>query len=930
MRCMRPLPAAFVRSVFPPATSFFPPAKLGRAMAARSASAFYAAVLTLILGLVFTAAPSSAQLNNTGAVEGIVTDSDGKPLAYANVVLVGTQWGASTAADGSFSIKNLPPATYDLRVLMMGYETQTIQGFEIAANRTVSHNFKVKPKPVTDLPEIEIVASRDVLKDKRTDTSHLITSRDMESLPVDEITDMIGLKAGVIAKGDAIHFRGGRAGEVQYQVDGVQVRDPLVGGSVSLAALAVESTETILGGLDAQYGNAQSGVVNYKTKEGGDEFEGEIYYQTDDYGQPDNTYDNLDRVFLGFGGPSPIDKITYFVSAEGTYSDAYPATPRRRGRTRILNFISVGDRQSNSVRLQGKLAYKPSANYKLTWEMINNDTRRDQYEHMWSRVGFVETFRDTNTSGEVFVRRGRWSPTQIDESFEYYNAAEHTPTFEDQFNQMKLVWNHTLDASAYYTLKLTRNYFFADRRVTGKEPWEYDGDRELDFWFNYRDNRASDFFVQNGDYPTLSTRETVTYTSKLDMTKRVNKHTIQTGVEMAYNDMRFFQVDRPYLTNGNGEIGGTRTRYHYYNPEGAFYLQDRWEHEGMVLNVGLRYDAFSVGDQLPISEVRERVKQQVSPRVGIAYPISDRDVFSFHYGRFYQIPDRRFLFDDRNVFDGRARGNPNLTNETTVSYQAGIQHLFTELLSGQFAVYYKDIFGLVTTEDRPGFGSVTNQTSYVNKDYASARGFEATLARRFANNFAGEVNYGFGVATGVASDPNALTEQTFAYLPISEQPLDWDVRHTFRVTSNLAEPGSWGASLIWQYESGFPYTPYGRNTREVAPENVNSRRLPSTTSLDVQAEKYYQLWGQRFKLFMQSRNVLDAQNITNIAPDNWPPPPGRDVNDYVIYFAETGRAGGAYVGDDVNGDDIGDWVPLRDPRVFGEPRLIRMGISFTF
>ncbi len=106
--------------------------------------------------------------------------------------------------------------------------------------------------------------------------------------------------------------------------------------------------------------------------------------------------------------------------------------------------------------------------------------------------------------------------------------------------------------------------------------------------------------------------------------------------------------------------------------------------------------------------MKERVKKQCRPRVGIAYPISDRDVFSFHYGRFYQIPDRQYIFDNRNVFDGRARGNPNLTNETTVSYQAGIQHLFNELVSGQFSVYYKDIFGLLTTDEHPVLGAVGN------------------------------------------------------------------------------------------------------------------------------------------------------------------------------------------------------------------------------
>jgi len=884
----------------------------------------------LVVFVLVALATSSWAQAPSGSISGKVTDKAGKPLAFASVVIEGTAWGAMSVEDGTFTIQNIPIGTYNVRVLMMGFEEQTVPNIDVMPGQTAEVSFSILDKPVGTMQEVEIVADKDKIDTKSSETGYNIQSKDLESLPVNEITEAVGLKAGVVASGGQLHFRGGRAGEISVTVDGVPMKDPLQGSSSSLASLAVESTETILGGLDAEYGNAQSGVINYKTKEGGRELEGKVYYMTDDYGQPDNTYDNLDRVFVGLGGPSPIDGLTYYASVEGTFADSYPATVRDRNHRRVLNFISIGDRRSNSVRLQGKLAYKPTSNTKLTAETIYNNTRSDTYYHMWSRVGFVQTFRDTTQTGDVVLRHGRWSPTQTDSTYEYYNAANHTPTNINRFNQMKMVWNQTIDETSHYNIKLSRNLFYADRRVSGKTAWEYDGARETDLWFNYTDRQSEEFFILSGDFPTLSQRETIVYTLKSDYTKRYKNHTIKTGIESSYNDMKYFQVDRPYSNNSQGEIGGTRTKYHYYNPEGGVYIQDRWEHEGMVLNVGLRYDIFSVGDQLDISEVREPVKRQLSPRIGIAYPISDRDSFSFHYGRFYQIPERQFLFDNRNALDGRTQGNPNLTNETTVSYQAGIQHLFSSLVSGQFSVYYKDIFGLLTTESRPSFGSVGNDATYVNKDYASARGFEATLRRRFANNFSGEVNYGFGVATGVASDPNALTEQNFAYLPISEQPLNWDVRHTFSVQTALAEPGNWLTSLVWQYSSGFPYTPYSRDTRELQPEVTNSRRRPSTTSLDIQAEKYYKVWGQAFKVFLQSRNVLDSKNITTLSPQNWPNPPGRDVNDYVIYFTETGRAGGGYIGEDVDGDGEGDWVALNDPRVFGDPRNVRMGIQFTF
>ena len=43
---------------------------------------------------------------------------------------------------------------------------------------------------------------------------------------------------------------------------------------------------------------------------------------------------------------------------------------------------------------------------------------------------------------------------------------------------------------------------------------------------------------------------------------------------------------------------------------------------------------------------------------------------------------------------------------------------------------------------------------FPSEDYASSRGFEASLVKRFSHKFSGEINYTYSIATGVASDPN--------------------------------------------------------------------------------------------------------------------------------------------------------------------------------
>jgi len=384
--------------------------------------------------------------------------------------------------------------------------------------------------------------------------------------------------------------------------------------------------------------------VNISTQEGGSRFAGEVSYSTDDFGAPDKTYDNFDRLNLGFGGPTKVKDLTYFLSFQGTFEDGYLKTAEKRPRQTILDFIKVGPRQNNEFSYQGKLAWKPGPNYKLTFEYLKNHSVRDIYSHTFSLDGFVQTRIDTvRSSGQIVTRYGRFSAVKEDSTYVPYNAAEHTPNIKDDFDQLKMIWNHTLSPETFYTLKLSRVHYDFDYRVKDQYPWEY-WPRWPYQWYDQISGSTNRFFASTGDYPQYTERNTVTWTMKSDWTHQVGKHRFKGGVEASYNDLRLLSIAFPVAIGPDGKVGATRDQYHYYNPEGSFYLQDRWEHEGMVINAGGRVDVFSVGQQLDVSEVSSRSRNQFSPRFGIAYPISDRDVFSFHYGRFSQLPDRQYIF----------------------------------------------------------------------------------------------------------------------------------------------------------------------------------------------------------------------------------------------------------------------------------------------
>jgi outer membrane receptor for ferrienterochelin and colicin len=323
------------------------------------------------------------------------------------------------------------------------------------------------------------------------------------------------------------------------------------------------------------------------------------------------------------------------------------------------------------------------------------------------------------------------------------------------------------------------------------------------------------------------------------------------------------------------------------------------------------------------------VRSQISPRLGVAFPVSDRDVMSFHYGRYSQFPDRRYVFEDRNS-QVRARGNPALQPETTISYQAAVQHLFTRDVFFQFGVYYKDIFGLLSTRQFEVPDTPDPTSIYVNQDYASSRGIELSLEKRLSHHFSANLSYTYGIATGLASDVdiNLQDQGQQLYLPISEQPLGYDQRHTFSANLDVVQPNEWSLNFLWTYGSGFPFTPHTLGEKKVDPKLTNSLRLPTTTDLNVRADRYFTLYGQSFTLFLRANNLLDTRNILTLEPGN-PYSAYTGPYDYTIYYTERGVAGGAYI-TDTNGDGVDDFLPVNDPRVFDEGRVIRAGIGVSF
>jgi outer membrane receptor protein involved in Fe transport len=874
-----------------------------------------------------------------GIVSGRVLDRSGDPVEFASVDLLGLSRGTQTDLNGRFVLRDVPAGPVTLKVRRSGlvpieHSLQVIAGGTVDVQLVAREDvFKLETIEVRATPKIDV---------KSVEVEHALPGeRIRDTAGIQTVTDAVETVSGVVSHAGGLSVHGGRTDENKMLVSGIQAVDENGGRSGEVSILAVENVQVRSGVLTAEFGNSLSSIIDVTTREGADSLAGDVRWDTDRYGDPTKTYDRFDRVGIDVSGPTPIRHLTFFGVWEGTFTDTYLHSSARQSTRTVLDFIQLGSRQFNKTNASVKLAWRPNGRHKLTFEGLQSRTINTPYEHMWSREGFVQVLPETvSTAGEPVAtapRYGTWSAVQEDSTFVPMNLPDHVPSLDDRFHQFTLTWTDQLSGTTVVTSRLAALGFSTRQSVGLKEPWEYDTEAPA-YWNGNLEpgTEMNPYFATHGDFPRWVDRSSGSYTFKTDVTTQRTHHLAKAGVEARRTHIENLSLTLPNIES-NGLPGGNRSQFVNDSPEGSAYLQDRWDFEGLVLSAGVRYDVFSPGAGIPMSDLPsgERVKQQVSPRLGVAYPISDRDALSFNYGWTYQTPPRNFIFENRGPgATVNVRGNPDLKPETDVAYQGAVQHLFSRDVSGQFSVFFRDIYGLITARQQDdGFGNVV--AVYTNGDYASARGFEASLSKSFSHKFSAEVNYTLSLASGVASDPNQSL-QFFnggqLYLPISERPLDWDQRHTLSIASTVRDPGRWGIRMLWTYGSGLPFTPSFRNDRRPDPKLDNTRRLPSRSTLNVDLDKYARVWGQNLTLYVDARNVLNAVNIANLSPNDAAflnPNVNVTGDDYTTYYTETGRAGGGYLSDR-NNDGVAEWVPLHDPRVVEEGRAVRLGMAVSF
>lgn len=174
-----------------------------------------------------------ALMAQTGTVRGTVSEeSTGDPLAGVNVVLSKTSMGASTDADGSFRINNVPEGDYVITASMLGYKKITEQ-ITVVEGRTLELDFYLQSSDVT---LSEVVVAGNIAKERETPVafSNVGEEEINRKFTVQDVPHLFANTPGVYVTSDGgsgmgdsqVLIRGFDEQRISVMINNVPVNDP--------------------------------------------------------------------------------------------------------------------------------------------------------------------------------------------------------------------------------------------------------------------------------------------------------------------------------------------------------------------------------------------------------------------------------------------------------------------------------------------------------------------------------------------------------------------------------------------------------------------------------------------------------------------------------------------------------------------------------
>jgi hypothetical protein len=434
----------------------------------------------------------------------------------------------------------------------------------------------------------------------------------------------------------------------------------------------------------------------------------------------------------------------------------------------------------------------------------------------------------------------------------------------------------------------TRRYLFGNNYYVDESPFGF-VQQNNDFFF------TPSFTNKYGQSGSRDSSKISNTTVKIDFSSQLDRYNqLKTGAELVLsnNNSNYASVNS---VNG----AATRSVWDTYPYRASLYVQDKFEYEGMIANLGVRMDLSNPNGTWYVFDsfnndlyggndtllVRAKISKNLtfSPRLGVAFPITEFAKLFFNYGHFRSMPQPEDLYMVRHdpVSKSVTRiADPNNPLPKTVAYELGYEHSLNEEYLIRIAGYYKNVSDQITTLSV--LGSKVNYSVSVPDSYEDIRGVEATLSRDRGQWITGFVNYTY----------MARSSGRFGYLQLSQSPndqLNYESTHSndlyqtkpvpqpyARLSVDFFTPvdykqnevnvggvgllNDWRLNVTASWASG-SWDTWTGSVSSSLPDVQNNIQWRDTYSANIRVSKNFRLGSANIQLFADINNVLNIHNF---------------------------------------------------------------------
>lgn len=809
----------------------------------------------------------------TGTIKGRITDKKTKEgMVGATIIIKGSSIGAPSDLEGYYTIRDVKPGTYTLEIRVIGYQSALITGVKVIAGQTVEKNAEISEQTV-DVGEVVVIGEKPLVDVEVPRTLNTVGKDQIDEAPVRQIQAIINTQPGVVNTPAGVFIRGGRTYETGFLIDGVSAKDPLAGTGfgIDIGSNALSSVDINTGGATADIGDATSGVVNAKTRSGGDSMEISVFHKRDNFGfnkDLKSTW-NSQVSEITIGGPAAKwlfpknpKKLHYFVALRSYFTDNYTLNPPNQVKSSIYS----------NTNLTPYLDNRWSALLKLNYRIDSTKTLSLTYNKTITINQDVNMLRIT----------GNDVPFSPGYQYSFQQQMDNANTFTHDANLMIANFRHLLRKKFNY--EVTASRFFARLRADANgRDWrpnvvnsEFDPRSIVSYPVGVYNPNDSVVFVNpapgvynNGGIAILWHDHFIEeYTLKAVgniITQNPEDNSLNKlsfGAEVKMQDLQWIDIGRPWvgapiqLANGTTtqsyRLGDYSEAWRVKPSRGGVFITDRVRYKGLIAEVGARFEYWMPGKYIddavanPRSQIRDEIRQdyinssteilgrrfkfRFLPKISASFPINQKQMLFFNYGHSTILPHPSFVYtgldpyySDRSTI---ARlGNPNLNPEVSISYELGLKTAITDNDVLTTSAYWRDNYDFITTASilvKDVTGREVSRSVRINSDYARIRGVEVGYLKRIGKWYQGQISVAYMVATGQSASASESLKEILGegnrqdtrefFLPWSS-PWDVKMNHIFILNN---KSGYWGKKWLNRMSfylegvlrSGIRYTPY--------------------------------------------------------------------------------------------------------------------------